>query len=160
MYNFNLLVTQWSLTYCNNNLRQPTFTLRIIPWHPLRDLLTKSCFPTDLPSTASWCAVIVAAHTLRAEGTGLCSNPSCRKESTTLIGHLQGSFQWEEHQSTNAYRLKWNLCHVDGALAEGTAFNTAGGSPPRTSTYHPGTTWTVRLTESNSMPKKEILCTG
>ncbi len=47
---------------------------------PLRNLMTKSCFPTDLPSTASWCAAIAATYTLRVEGDSLRSNPSCRKE--------------------------------------------------------------------------------
>ncbi len=59
---------------------------------PLRNLTTKSCFPTDLPSTASWCVAIAATYTLRVEGDSLRSNPSCRKESTTKIGHLRKVF--------------------------------------------------------------------
>ncbi len=72
---------------------------------PLRNLTTKSCFPTDLPSTASWCAAIAATYTLRVEGDSLRSNPSCRKESTTAIGHLRGSSRREEHQSTNRFHF-------------------------------------------------------
>ncbi len=72
---------------------------------PLRNLMTKSCFPTDLPSTASWCAAIAATYTLRVEGDSLLSNPSYRKESTTAIGHLRGSSWREEHQSTNRFHF-------------------------------------------------------
>ncbi len=72
---------------------------------PLRNLMTKSCFPTDLPSTASWCASIAKTYTLRVEGDSLRSNPSCRKESTTAIGHLWGSSWRGEHQSTNRFHF-------------------------------------------------------
>ncbi len=72
---------------------------------PLRNLMTKSCFPTNLPSTASWCAAIVATYTLRVEGDSPRSNPSCRKESTTLIRHLRWSSWWEEHQSRNRFHF-------------------------------------------------------
>ncbi len=72
---------------------------------PLRNLMTRSCFPTDLPSTASWCAAIAATYTLRVEGDSLRSNPSCRKESTTAIGHLRGSSRRGEHQSTNRFHF-------------------------------------------------------
>ncbi len=66
--------------------------------------------------------------------------PSCRKKSTTLIGHLRGSSQREEHQSMNRFHFTLLACLVDGALAEVMVFTTAGGSPPRTSMSHPGTT--------------------
>ncbi len=72
---------------------------------PLRNLMTRSCFPRDLPSTASWCAAIAATYTLRVEGDSLRSNPSCRKESTTAIGHLRGSSRRGEHQSTNRFHF-------------------------------------------------------
>ncbi len=72
---------------------------------PLRNLMTRSCFPRDLPSTASRCAAIAATYTLRVEGDSLRSNPSCRKESTTAIGHLRGSSRWGEHQSTNRFHF-------------------------------------------------------
>ncbi len=68
---------------------------------PLRNLMTKSCFPTNLPSTASWCAAIAATYTLRVEGDRLRSSPSCRKESTTVIVHLRGSSRWERWDSTS-----------------------------------------------------------
>ncbi len=32
--------------------------------------------------------------------------PSCRKESTTLTGHLRGSSWWEQHQSTNRFHFR------------------------------------------------------
>ncbi len=35
---------------------------------PLRNLMTRLCFPRELPSTASWCAAIAATYTLRVEG--------------------------------------------------------------------------------------------
>ncbi len=70
---------------------------------PLRNLMTKSCFPTDLPFTESRCAAIVA--TLRVEGDSRRSNPSCKKKSTILIGHLRGSSWWEEHHSTNSFHF-------------------------------------------------------
>ncbi len=72
---------------------------------PLRNLMTRSCFPRDLPSTASWCAAIAATYTLRVEGDSLRSNPSCRKESTTAIGHLRGSSRRGEHQLTNRFHF-------------------------------------------------------
>ncbi len=56
---------------------------------PLRNLMTRSCFPRDLPSTASWCAAI-ATYTLRVEGDSLRSNPSCRKEARLRSGIYGG----------------------------------------------------------------------
>ncbi len=35
---------------------------------PLRNLMTRSCFPRDLPSTASWCAAIAATYTFEGGG--------------------------------------------------------------------------------------------
>ncbi len=61
---------------------------------PLRNLMTKSCFPTDLSSTASWCVAIAGTYTLRVEGDSLRSNSYWRKESMTMIGHLRGSSWW------------------------------------------------------------------
>ncbi len=58
---------------------------------PLRNLMTQSCFPTDFPFTGSWLAAIAATWTLRVEGDSLRSNPCCKKDSTTLIGHFRGS---------------------------------------------------------------------
>ncbi len=37
----------------------------------------------------------------KVEGDSLCSNLSCRKESTTPIVHLRGSSRREEHQFAN-----------------------------------------------------------
>ncbi len=68
---------------------------------PLRNLKMRSCFPRDRPSTASWWAAIAATYTFKVEGDSLCSNLSCRKESTTPIVHLRGSSRREEHQFAN-----------------------------------------------------------
>ncbi len=40
----------------------------------------------------------------------------------------------------NRFHFSLLACLVDGALAEVMVFTTAGGSPPRTSMSHPGTT--------------------
>ncbi len=47
---------------------------------PLRNLMTRSCFPRDLPSTASWCAAIPEGHHWTLAGSSsvcLQSKPIC-----------------------------------------------------------------------------------
>lgn len=68
---------------------------------PVRNLIPRLCFPTDLPSTVSFFAAIATMLTFKVDGVRCPSRPSWRMESTDPIPHLQASSSWQEHQLKN-----------------------------------------------------------
>jgi len=76
---------------------------------PHRNLMIKSCFPCDLPSTVTGCAAMAEMCTFKVEGGSLRSIFSCKKkQSPELIRHLSGAYpggisttQWADSTSRN-----------------------------------------------------------
>lgn len=79
---------------------------------PLRNMITRSCFPTDLPSKVSWFAAIVATYTLSVDA----DRPSRGKENTDPMPQLRGSFPWEENQFTKMRHFRSYSHLIEGAL--------------------------------------------